>query len=184
MQKVEATDPKSAGPPRVQARRWRRVFRHWPFLSWLGLTALCLGLYLRSTQYGIITGTAQSVHHDAAPLQVARVKDIWVQIGSHVTNGQIVAQMDTLLVDTQLAEAEATLTTAQTSMAAYQGQMLALVRAVDDEILKAERAIVQQRNQQDSDRAKLAELKTIQAERDKLAKASLIPAQLADALRP
>jgi multidrug resistance efflux pump len=161
-----------------------RVLRHWPLLAWLGLTSLCAGLYLRTTQYGIIIGTAQSVHHDAAPLQVARVKEICIEIGSHVTNGQVVAQLDTMLVDTQLAEAEATLVRAQSSMAAYQGQMLGMVRTVDDEILKSGRAIAQLKNQQQRDTAKLAQLHGIQAERDKLANSNLIPEPLVDALRP
>jgi multidrug resistance efflux pump len=141
-------------------------------------------LYVRSTQFGIITGTAQSVHHDAAPLQVARVKEIYVQLGSHVTNRQVVAQMDTMLVDTQVAEAEAALVAAQNSMAAYQGQMLALVRTTENEILHSEHELAQQKNQQDADTAKLAQLKSIQTERDKLFKANLIPEPLADALRP
>ncbi|HWI57209.1 MAG TPA: biotin/lipoyl-binding protein [Bacillota bacterium] len=141
-------------------------------------------LYGRTTQYGIITGTAQSIHHDVAPLQAARVKEICVQIGSPVTNGQVVAQLDTTLVDTQVAEAEAALAAAQSSMATYQGQMLGLIRTVEDAILQSQHTIGLQKNQQASDEAKLAQLKTIQAERDKLFKANLIPEQLADALRP
>ncbi len=184
MQKSEESVVKRPGPRHIQGSRLRRILSHWPCLTWLALTALCSVLYLRTTQYGIITGTAQSVHHDAASLQVARVKDICVQVGGQVTNGQVVAHMDTMLVDTQLAEAEAKLATEQASMAVYQGQMLDLVRTVDDEILKSERAITLQKNQQESDTAKLAQLKTIQAERDKLFKANLIPEQLADALLP
>ncbi len=184
MQTNEESELKRPSSRQIHRWRLRRIFSQWPLLVWLGLAALCLVLYLRSTQYGIITGTVQSVHHDAAPLQVARVKDLYVDIGSHVTNGQVVAQMDTMLVDTQLAEAEANLATAESSMAAYQGQMLALVREVEDEILNAERGIAVQKNQQESDTAKLAQLKAIQSERDKLAKSNLIPEQLADALRP
>lgn len=175
--------------PRYQLRQtqgWglRQLLRYWPFLVWVALTVGCVALYLRSTQYGIITGTALDIHHDAAPLQAARVKNIYVQIGSHVTNGQVVAQMDTMLVDTQVAEAEAMLASAQGTMATYQGQMLSLVRTADEEILKSQHALALQKSQQESDMAKLAQLEAIQAERDKLAKSNLIPEQLADALRP
>jgi multidrug resistance efflux pump len=124
------------------------------------------------------------VHHDAAPLQDGRVKNIYVHIGSHVTNGQVVAQMDTTMVDTQVAEAEAMLANAEGTMAAYQGQMLSLVRTVEDEISKSKHALVMEKSQQESDLAKLGQLKSIQAERDKLAKSNLIPEPLADALRP
>jgi len=160
------------------------MLRHWPFWSWFGLATLCLALYIRTTQYGIITGTAQSVHHDAAPLQLARVREIYVHIGSPVTNGQVLAQMDTVLADTQLAEAEARLAAAQSTMISYQGQMLGMVRTLEDEILKAQEAINLLKNQKESDTAKLLQLKTIQEERDKLAKSSLIPEHLADELRP
>jgi len=151
---------------------------------WLLLTALCLTLYVRSTQYGIITGTVQSIHHDAAPLQLARVKELYVQIGSRVTNGQAVAQLDTTLVDTQLAEAEATLAAAESTMAGYQGQMLSLMRAVEDQIAQAQNALTVLSNQQAGDTAKLAQLKSIQADRDKQFKAGLITQHMADELRP
>lgn len=153
-------------------------------LAWILLTAICLLLYLQSTQYGIITGSAQVIHHDAAPLQSARVKEIFVQIGAQVTNGQPIAQMDTTLVDIQIAEAEAMLASAQGNMASYQGQMLNLAKDVDDEILRSQRAIALLKNQFESDSAKLSELKTIQSEREKLFKSNLIAEELADALRP
>lgn len=163
---------------------WGRLWRHWPFISWLLLAAVCLALYARSTQYGIVTGTAQAVHHDVAPLELARVKQLFIQVGSHVTKGQVVAQMDTLLVDTQLAEAEANLATARNNMAASQGQMLNLVRAVDDEILRAEQVLEQTKTQRESATAKLVQLQAIQAERTKLFQSHLIPETQVDALRP
>jgi len=151
---------------------------------WLLLAVLCLALYLRSTQYGIITATVQAIHHDAAPLQLARVKELYVQIGSHVTNGQVVAQLDTTLIDTQLAEAEATLTAAESTMADYQGQMLSLMRTVEDQIASSQNSLTVLSNQQAGDTAKLGQLQSIQANRDKQFKANLITQQLADELRP
>lgn len=184
---IQATNERRVSRPEpAQHRLWRLhpVLRNWPFWVWLLLSALCLALYLRSTQYGIITGTVQAIHHDAAPLQLARVKELYVQIGSHVTKGQAVAQLDTTLLDTQLAEAEATLAAAQSTMAGYQGQMLNLMRTVEDEIAEAQNALTVLSNQQAGDTAKWLQLKSIQAERDKQLKASLITQQLADELRP
>jgi HlyD family secretion protein len=141
-------------------------------------------LYVRTIQYGIITATAQVIQHQVAPLEAARVKQIFVQIGSRVTKGQPLAQLDTTLIDVQLAEAEATMATAQNTMAGYQGQMLSMVTAVDDEILKSQHGIELETNQMESSIARLEQLHSIQAERDKLFKSNLIPEQLADALRP
>ena len=69
-------------------------------------------------------------------------------------------------------------------MAGYQGQMLSLMQNVEDEISKAQSALALLKNQQESDTAKLAQLKSIQAERDKQFKSNLITQQLADELRP
>jgi multidrug resistance efflux pump len=184
MQQAEEATPGRARSRHIAPGRWQRILASWPLLSWLALVALCGILYLRTTQFGIVSGTAQSIHHDVAPLQVARVKELFVHVGDPVTNGQIVAQMDTTLIDAQLAEAEASLATVQNTMATYQGQMLGLVRAADEEILKSQHALELQKNQAESDGARLAQLKSIQAERDRMSKANLIPEQLADALRP
>jgi len=169
---------------RGSSSKLRAVLNQWPFVVWGGICLFCFILYIRTTQYGIITGTVQDVHHDTAPLQAARVKEVYVQIGSHVTKGQVVAQLDTAVIDTQVAEAEAALAGAQGTMAAYQGQMLNLVRTVDEEILNTQHSIALQQSQQASDAAKLAQLHEIQTERDKMAAAKLIAEQIADALRP
>ena len=184
MQKPDNGNPRGKASWSVRRGPLQRLLNHWPFFCWLSLAVLCVSLFVKTTQYGIVTATAQVIQRDLAPLQMARVKEIYVQIGSHVTRGQPVAQLDTALIDTQLAEAEATLVTAQTTMADYQGQMLGLVRTVDDEILKTKRELELEKNQKDSAVAKLAQLQAIQAERDKLSKSNLINEQLADALRP
>jgi multidrug resistance efflux pump len=101
-----------------------------------------------------------------------------------VTNGQILAQMDTVIVDSQLAEAEAALAAAAGSWAAYEGQMLGVLRACNDDITAAETEIAEQKGQLDSDAAKLAELKSMQAKRDALFAGKLIPEMEDDALRP
>jgi multidrug resistance efflux pump len=184
MIKESRGNPNEAGSRRIQQWRLRRLLINWPLFSWLGLTALCLVLYVRSMQYGIITATAQSIQHEIAPLQMARVAAIHVQIGDHVTKGQELVQLDTTLIDLQLAEAEATMAIAQNTMAGYQGQMLGLVRTVENEILRSQHELELEKSQMASAIAKLDQLHSIQAERDKQFKANLISEELAVALRP
>lgn len=184
MSKADQEIPRQSGLRRIQWWHLRRLFLNWPLFSWLGLVILCSVLYVRTIQYGIITATGQTIQHQVSPLQTARVKAVYVQIGSHVTKGQELAQLDTTLIDVQLAEAEATLTTAENTMVGYQGQMLGMVRTVEDEILKSEHGLELEKNQMQSAAAKLEQLHSMQAERDKLFKSNLIPLQLADALRP
>ena len=164
--------------------RWRRLASRWPFFVWLAIIAVSAYLYLKSTQYGALPGSAQTIQHDLSPLQMARVKEVSVKIGDSVTKGQIVAQMDTTIVDAQVAEAEAALAAAEGSWATYEEQMLGLVRTFDNEISSAQALIAQQKAQRDSDLAKLAELKSMQSKRDELFKSKLICEVEDDALRP
>jgi multidrug resistance efflux pump len=101
-----------------------------------------------------------------------------------VTNGQILAQMDTTLVDSQLAETEATLAAAEGSWASYEDQMLGLLRTSDDDIAAAEAAIAEEKGQLESGTAKLNELKAMQAKRDGMYASKLITQLEDDALRP
>ena len=180
----EEKPTQTTGSRRVQQWHFRRLALNWPLYSWLGLAALCVILYVRTIQYGIVTAAAQVIQQEVAPLETARVKTIYVEVGNHVTKGQALAQLDTTLIDVQIAEAEAALATAQNNMAGYQGNMLGQVRTVEDEIVRIQREISLETNQMVRAEAKLAELHSIQAERDKQFKQNLIPEQLADALRP
>ncbi len=164
--------------------RWRRWLDRWPLAAWLAVAAIAAAFYIRSTQYGLLAGSAQTVQHDLSPVATARVQQIFVKIGDSVTNGEIVAQMDTTIVDSELAEAEATLAAAEDSWAAYEGQMLNLLRSSDDDIANTDATITQEKGQLESDSAKLAELKTMQSKRDALFANKLITEVEDDALRP
>ena len=184
MQKTEETRferPPLWNRPSLQ---WRRLVKKWFFLAWLAVLVCALYFYTRSTRFGLLLGQAQLKHHDIAALQTARVKDVDVQIGDRVTNGQIVAQLDTTLVDVQLAQAQATLAAAQDTLAAYEGQMHTLVRTFDDGISSAETQLQQQESQRQSDIARLAELRRIQLVRDNLFTNGLISDVVHDTLRP
>jgi len=184
MTKASEENPRQKGSRRVYQWHLRRLALNWPLFSWIGLAALCVVLYVRTIQFGIVTAAAQVIQQEEAPLETARVKAIYVEIGSHVTKGQELAQLDTTLIDVQIAEAEATLATAENTMAGYQGEMLGQVRTVEDEIIRVQREIELETNEMVRAVAKLNQLHTIQAERDKQFSQNLIAEQLADALRP
>ena len=164
--------------------RWRRWLNHWPFVAWVGVGIIAFAFYIKSTEYGVLAGSAQTIAHNLSPLETARVKSIYVKIGDLVTNGQILAQMDTTIIDSQLAEAEAALAAAEGSWATYEEQMLSLMRTCDDDITATEAAIAQEQGQLESDTAKLTELKSMQVKRDALFAGKLITELEDDALRP
>ena len=49
----------------------RRIALNWPLFSWIGLAGLCVILYVRTIQYGIVTAAAQVVQQEVAPLETA-----------------------------------------------------------------------------------------------------------------
>jgi multidrug resistance efflux pump len=162
----------------------RRIIDSWPFFVWLGLVVLAAYLYTRSVQFGQLTGVVWTVAEPVAPLQTARLKSIKVQLGDRVKAGQLVAEMDTTLVDVQLALAEATMAQAQGTLATYEGQMHDLVRTFDTAIKDAETKLGEQKSLQESDGARLKELKRIQATQEELFKKQLIPESQLNALKP
>lgn len=164
--------------------RWRRWLDRWPFAAWAAVAVLAVAFYVKSTQFGVLSGSAVTIKQNLSPVETARVKAIFVKIGDSVTNGQLLAQMDTTMVDSQLAEAQAALAAAEGSWAGYEEQMMGLLRSYDDDITSAEAALAQQQGQLASETAKLAELKSMQAKRDALFASKLINAMEDDTLRP
>jgi hypothetical protein len=53
--------------------RWRRWLDRWPMAAWLAVALVAVFFYIRSTQYGVLSGSAQTVMHDLSPLETARV---------------------------------------------------------------------------------------------------------------
>ncbi len=166
------------------ALRWQRWLDRWPIAVWLALAVIAMVFYVKSTQFGVMSGSVLTVKQNLSPVATARVKALFVKIGDSVTNGQILAQMDTTIVDSELAEAKAALAAAEGSWQGYEQQMLGLLRSYDDGIASVEVAMAQQQGQLDSDAAKLAELKTMQTNRDALFASKLINELEDDALRP
>jgi multidrug resistance efflux pump len=166
------------------SRGWRRWLDRWPIAVWLVLAVIGVAFYVKSTQYGVLSGSAQTVTQNLSPVEMARVKAVYVKLGDSVTNGQILAQMDTTIAESELAEAEASMAAAEGSWAAYEEQMIGLLRSCDDDIASAETALDQQKGQLESDTARLAELKSMQAKRDALFASKLISEIEDDTLRP
>tara|TARA_B110000037_G_C17023497_1_gene466327 strand:+ start:65 stop:1114 length:1050 start_codon:yes stop_codon:yes gene_type:complete len=77
--------------------------RRWPFLIWAGMIALSVWLYQHGGDYMRINGMVEIVEETVSPLQTGRVTKIHVFAGEPVVSGQIVAEMDTTLIDQEMA---------------------------------------------------------------------------------
>jgi len=78
-----------------------------PVLTMLGTFGLAAALYYRDDARGGLLGFAEGVPEALAALEPARVTAIHVTAGAEVEPGQLIATLDTSVVDGELAVAEA-----------------------------------------------------------------------------
>jgi HlyD family secretion protein len=110
---------------------------------------------------GLVSGNGriEAVEIDIAAKAPGRIKDILVKEGDYVTSGQVVALMDTEVLETQRREAEANLRKAQNAAETAQLQVAQLKSEED-----AARALVAQREAEcDVARKRLARTETLTA---------------------
>ena len=82
---------------------WRGVFQNWPLLVFAFVLFLAALLYTRGGKYRVMTGTAERIVENVAPLESARVASIHVQVGDAVKAGDVIAQLDTGIIDAENA---------------------------------------------------------------------------------
>lgn len=82
---------------------WKGIGRFWPLLIFVFFIFLAAYLYSRGGKYRVMTGTAERVVENVASLESARVASIHVQIGDHVEAGDVIAQLDTGIIDAENA---------------------------------------------------------------------------------
>lgn len=161
-----------------------RLLRGWTLLVWLAACILAVCLYSTSFQFGEMIGVVETIAEPVAPLETARLLSLGVMIGHRVKAGDVVAKMDTSLLDARMAVDEAKIVEAEETIAGYQQSMLQLVRQGEMTIKDAEAALEVCKIQQVRDTAELEELTKEQKRRDDLLAKKLISEVEASVLRP
>ena len=89
----------------TQYRRpwWKGARQWWPLLVFIGFTVLAVVLYSNGGQYRVMSGTAERIVETIAPLETARVLSVEVKVGDRVEAGDIIAQLDTSIIDAESA---------------------------------------------------------------------------------
>jgi len=179
---------------------------------WLAVAAVAGVLYSKNARFGGMTGVLETVAEPVAPLATARLVSLAVEHGETVKAGQILATMDTSLVDAELAIDQALLLEAEGAITGYQQNILLLlhdfVEAVSDAEERIADAKVQEQNmvrllhqfdtavlsaesdladlavREKQDMAELAELQAEQVRREALLSKRLLDEQTARELRP
>ncbi|MBU0677671.1 MAG: biotin/lipoyl-binding protein, partial [Verrucomicrobia bacterium] len=88
--------------PKHPAVIWSRIKFRWPFLVWLGAIGLAGFLFLRTGTMGPLTGVVDVVRESVAPVEAGRLVSIEVMPGQEVREGDIVARMDSSILDAEL----------------------------------------------------------------------------------
>jgi multidrug resistance efflux pump len=170
---------------RRHPRIWLRgLFRGWTLAVWIAAGFLAIYLTTASAEFGEIIGVVETVAGPVAPVETARLSAMHVTIGQRVKTGDIVASMDTALVDGELRVTDAEIAEARDTLSTYQSDMLQLVQRADSAILDAETELETTKIQQARDTAELAELKKEQQRREELFAKRLVSEELVSALRP
>jgi HlyD family secretion protein len=160
------------------------MMSRWPFLVWLGILVLVMFLHTVGEGFRGLTGVVDTVAEPIAPLETARLISIDVELGQSVKTGDVMARMDTTMIDAQLAVDEARMLEAQGTIAGYQQNLLLLFRQFERTITDAQTQLATAKSDYERDTAELNELQKEQARRDGLLKKRLISEQEAAVMRP
>jgi len=160
------------------------MLSRWPFLVWLGVLVLVMFLYTAGESFRGMTGIVETVAEPVAPLETARLISIDVQLGQSVKTGDVMARMDTAMIDAQLAIDEALMLESQGTIAGYQQNLLLLFRQFERTITDAQTQLATAKSDYERDTAELNELLKEQTRRDLLLQKRLISEQEATAFRP
>lgn len=82
---------------------WSRLKLRWPFFVWVLAAVAAVFFYLHGGQFGGMSGAVDTVREEVAPLETARLKALRVVIGQRVKAGDVLAEMDTSVLDAEMA---------------------------------------------------------------------------------
>ncbi len=151
---------------------------------WLIIAVASVFLYKMSTQAGDLIGVVDTVAEEIAPLETLRLQSVNVVLGQQVKAGDIIAQMDTSIADAAIAEIDAEMFEAESSIGNFERSTLGIVKQFESDIKDAKAQIEDLTRLKDMADARLTELQAEQKRRDALFRQKLIDAQTANELKP
>ena len=152
--------------PYSSAVRWSRLKLKWPLLVWLGAIFLAIYLYDNTGQFDILKGIVRVVDEDIAPLESGRISEISVRPGDVVKSGDVVARLDTSLIDLEIAM-----------------DQLQVERQFSRSVNRAEEAVLDAKFEWATDGAELEVLSSELARLDELLSRQLIESDVVSRLR-
>lgn len=142
-----------------------RVLSSWPLLVWLVAIVVAALLYVGYGQVDSLEGIVDTTSEPVAPMETSRLNTLHVELGQLVEKGDVLAIMDTSLIDAEFALQEAQFLQALSSMGRFASRALDQVQAFEQDIQDAKFAVAEVELQEFRDSAELEEL---QAQKTKL----------------
>ncbi|CAN5258611.1 hypothetical protein BH23VER1_BH23VER1_18680 [soil metagenome] len=106
MSSVHPQKPKLSSSRRPRSRWARRIMDSWPLLVWFGVILIMIWAYRQGIAFNHMNGVVIGAEESIAPTETGRVTEILVKTGDTVASGEVVALLDTTLVDSDIAELE------------------------------------------------------------------------------
>lgn len=117
---------------------WKAARQFWPLLVFVFFIVLASVLYNRGGKFRVMTGTAERMVENVAPLESARIASIHVKVGDRVKAGDVIAQLDTGIIDAENAVQKEQVFRAQLEA---QLEQLTLERQFSQALQSAEQAL-------------------------------------------
>ncbi len=80
-----------------------RIKTRWSFFVWLGAALLAIGVYFHGGQFGGMSGSVFTRMQTSAPLITSRLAELSVDVGDVIKKGDVLAQMDTSILEAEKA---------------------------------------------------------------------------------
>jgi HlyD family secretion protein len=82
---------------------WKGARQWWPLLVFVTVSICAVLLYSNGGKYRVMSGTAERIVDTIAPLETARIVSINMEVGDRVKAGDVLAQLDTSIIDAESA---------------------------------------------------------------------------------
>lgn len=151
-----------------------RIKSRWSFFVWLGAALLAVGVYFHGGQFGGMSGSVFTRMQTSAPLITSRLAELSVDVGDVVKKGDVLAQMDTAVLEAEKALVVAQMRNLSSEVKTEEIQNL---RLFDAAIIRLESELRDLRIKQIEDGSALAALLPEFARLEKLFESQLIDEQ-------
>lgn len=133
-----------------------RLKSRWSFLAWLFAALLAMVIYFHGGRFGGMRGSVFTRIETAAPLTGGRLEGLFVDVGSPVKKGELLAQMDATVLEAEKVLAEAQMRIMASEVKTEEVQNL---RRFDASIIRLESELRDLRTRQMEAQGELAALR-------------------------